>query len=356
MSILSRIPWPSHPGASCDAREQTSAMVAIGGCFVLALGLVITATMLVPSGEDPKTDTVGGIGSGLGTGSGNGTGAGNGNGRGLAGDGPGVAGQGSGPGAGGTVATANAASGEAPAASENGEVSRFSFKIPDADETTDAPSTAAAAGRKEGRAGAGGGGTTFMGVPTEAKDIVYLLDFSSSMSLAPERPELVKQELIRSIGSLPDDRRFSVVIFGQTKANGARQIYRADNSDYTENYVAMPPAGQLVRATNPNKSEACKWVAGRNVDGEAGSEAGPAMAEVLRMRPQVVYVLTDGAFNDPDFRELLQVIEKQDPGHTVKINTVAFTLTDAAGGGDIRDLQTLAGNSGGTYRRVTVGP
>jgi hypothetical protein len=88
MSILSRIPWPSHPGASCDAREQTSAMVAIGGCFVLALGLVITATMLVPSGEDPKTDTVGGVGSGLGTGSGNGTGAGNGNGRGQSPAGP----------------------------------------------------------------------------------------------------------------------------------------------------------------------------------------------------------------------------------------------------------------------------
>jgi len=329
-------------------------MVAIGGCFVLALGVVIAAMMFVPPDEHPKTDSVGGVGSGLGNGTGNGIGDGTGDGRGLAGDGPGVARQGSGHGAAGTVATANAASGEPLAANENSEVSRFSFKIPDADDATTVPSTAAAAGRKEGQNGGGGGGTNFMGVRTEAKDIVYLLDFSSSMSEAPQRPELLKQELIRSIASLPDDRRFSVVIFGQTKEYGARQIYRADNSDYTENYVAMPPAGQLVRATDYSKSEACKWVASRAVDGQAGSEAGPAMAEVLRMRPQVVFVLTDGSFNDPDFRDLLRAIEKHDPGHTIKINTIAFTLTDAAGGTDIRDLQIIAGDSGGTYRRVTV--
>jgi hypothetical protein len=374
MSLLSRIPWPSHPGASCDTRERNSAMMAIGGCFLLALGVVIAAMMLVPSGGDPNDDTAGTLGGGYGTGSGDGFGAGTGSGSALAGDGPGAGKQGDRRGASGTatdsaprgqrsgtVATANAKDGESLVTGDSKEVPKFSFKIPAANDTVDPPQTATAVGKKngndgEGRAGAGGGGgTTFMGVRTDAKHIVYLLDFSGSMDDAPQRPARLKAELNRSIQDLPTDAQFTVVLFGQSKQQGARQIFRDDNTDYSSNFVSMPPVGQLVPASERNKAAACSWVANRQVDIEANSNAAPAMTEVLRMHPQVVFLLTDGAFNGPDFRELQAVIEQGDPQHAVQINAVAFTFTDAAGGSDIQDLQILAENSGGTYRRVTIG-
>ena len=373
MSLLSRIPWPTHPGASCDTRERNSAMAAIAGCFLLALGVVIAAMMLVPSGGDPNASTAGTLGGGYGTGSGNGFGAGTGDGSALSGDGPGGGKQGDRHGSSGTdedsaprgkqsgtVAVANAEEGESLVTGESTEVPKFSFKIPDANDTVDPPRTATAVGKKdgrdgEGRAGAGGGGNSFMGVRIDAQDVVYLLDFSGSMDdEAPQRPQMLKAELSRSIQSLPGGSRFSVVIFGQSGTAGARQIFREDNSDYSSNYVAMPPAGQLVTASESNKSAACRWVAARQVDDNAGSDAGPAMVEVLRMRPQVIFLLTDGAFNEPSFLAMQQAIEKLDPQHAVQINTVALTLTDAAGGSDVQDLRFIAEQSGGTYRRVTV--
>ena len=90
MSLLSWLPWQTHPGASCDRRERNSAIAAIASCFVLALGLVIAAILFAAPADPPGDDAAGTAGGGYGTGSGSGFGAGAGSGSALAGDGPGA--------------------------------------------------------------------------------------------------------------------------------------------------------------------------------------------------------------------------------------------------------------------------
>jgi hypothetical protein len=370
MSLLSRIPWPSHPGASCDARERNSAMTAIGGCFLLALGVVIAAMMLVPSGGDPNADTAGTLGGGYGTGSGDGFGAGTGSGSALAGDGPGAGKQGDRRGASGTatdsaprgqrsgtVAMANAKDGESLVTGDSKEVPKFSFKIPDANDTVDPPQTATAVGKKngndgEGRAGAGGGGgTTFMGVRTEAKDIIYLVDFSASMRDADGREEFLKRELGRSIDGLRDGCRFTVILFGLSPQEGAKLVKKADGSDVWTNAVPMPPTKEWVKATAANRQQAISWVQRRAPDPQSGSGTWDSMRMALEMKPEAIFLLTDGEFNDQDLRDLRAEIERGNAGGLTQINTVAF-----ASEYDVQSLQAIANENHGTYRRVTLKP
>jgi len=340
MSFLSRIPWPSHPGASCDTRERNSAMVAIGGCFLLALGVVITAMMLVPSGSDPNDDTAGTLGGGYGTGSGNGFGAGTGDGSALSGDGPGAGKKGDRHGASGTgtdsaargqrsgtVAMANAKDGESLVAGESTEVPKFSFKIPDANEVVEPPQTTTAVGRKdgkdgEGRAGAGGGGgTEFMGVRSNARHVVYVIDFSSSMN--GDRFAHTRLELKRSIERLPEDGSFLVVFF--------------DNE-----FVVMPP-GRLVPATARNKGLAKAWIDATDTRG--GTEPSRAMAFALALNPETIFMMTDGQFDSDD--AVNAVIDKENVGRRTSINTIAFHERAAE-----PELKKIAQENNGDYRYI----
>jgi hypothetical protein len=345
-------------------------MTAIGGCFLLALGVVIAAMMLVPSGGDPNDDTAGTLGGGYGTGSGDGFGAGTGSGSALAGDGPGAGKQGDRRGASGTatdsaprgqrsgtVAMANAKDGESLVTGDSKEVPKFSFKIPDANDTVDPPQTATAVGKKngndgEGRAGAGGGGgTTFMGVRTEAKDIIYLVDFSASMRDADGREEFLKRELGRSIDGLRDGCRFTVILFGLSPQEGAKLVKKADGSDVWTNAVPMPPTKEWVKATAANRQQAISWVQRRAPDPQSGSGTWDSMRMALEMKPEAIFLLTDGEFNDQDLRDLRAEIERGNAGGLTQINTVAF-----ASEYDVQSLQAIANENHGTYRRVTLKP
>jgi len=340
MSFLSRIPWPSHPGASCDTRERNSAMVAIGGCFLLALGVAITAMMLVPSGGDPNDDTAGTLGGGYGTGSGNGFGAGTGDGSALSGDGPGAGKKGDRHGASGTgtdsaprgqrsgtVAMANAKEGESLVTGESTEVPKFSFKIPDANDAVEPPQTTTAVGRKdgtdgEGRAGAGGGGgTEFMGVRSRARHVVYLIDFSNSMN--GDRFTHTRLELKRSIERLPENGSFLVVFF--------------DNG-----YLVMPP-GSMVPATSRNKELAKTWIDETNTRG--GTEPSEALKYALALKPEAIFMMTDGEFDNED--AVNKVIDEDNADRHTSINTIAFHERFAE-----TELKKIARENHGEYRYV----
>jgi hypothetical protein len=194
-----------------------------------------------------------------------------------------------------------------------------------------------------------------MGIRTVATEIVYLIDFSGSMENVDGRPQMLKQELERSIRALRAGSKFTVVMFGQSPGAGAHVVKRADGGEDSDNYVAMPPAGEWITAGARNTADAVSWVAKRRIDAAANSDIAPAMEMILGMRPQAIFLLTDGAFDTTAFRALQQAIEKGNPGRDVQINTVALTESDAAGGSDVYDLQLLASQNNGTYRRVTVG-
>jgi hypothetical protein len=72
------------------------------------------------------------------------------------------------------------------------------------------------------------------------------------------------------------------------------------------------------------------------------------------LKPKAVFLLTDDGVQD--IRELQEVLAKGNPDQLIQINTIAFTASDAEGGADLQDLQDIARDNNGTYRRVTITP
>jgi hypothetical protein len=332
---------------------------------------VIAAILFAAPGDPPGDDASGTSGGGYGTGSGSGFGAGVGSGSALAGDGPGAGTSGDLHGAvgetadtaprgqrTGTLATANAIEGESLVTGDSKELPKFGFTLPNINDPIDPPQTATAVGRKDGndgagRAGAGGGGgTQFMGIPTDAKSIVYILDFSSSMRNGDGREKLLKTELAKSIQSLALGCKFTVILFGLSPAHGAKLVESPNKSGtvYT-NALPMPPIGEWLAATPANRDAAIRWVNGRESDPAASSGTWDSMRMALAMKPEAIFLLSDGEFDGSEVGMLKDEIAAGNKELLTTINTVAF-----ASEGDVLTLQSIAQENNGVYRRVTIAP
>ncbi len=161
-----------------------------------------------------------------------------------------------------------------------------------------------------------GDATEFFGLAPLGKRIVYVLDASLSMnrphdSEANTRFKRVKIELVNSIGNLPAESQFFIIFF----------------NDYS---VAMPAPG-LEPATLGAKQKYLTWMQGVMTAGN--TEPTLALAQALKMRPDIVYFLSDGDFNLRVKSELMDL----PVGHS-KLQAVAFEepMTDA--GRDAFDL------------------
>ncbi|MSR56283.1 MAG: VWA domain-containing protein [Planctomycetaceae bacterium] len=139
-----------------------------------------------------------------------------------------------------------------------------------------------------------------------ATRFVYVLDCSGSMqerdSQARNRFERLKIELVRSIGGLPESHEFFVIFF---------------------NSVAVPmPARTLQRASLQNKRKYLEWVV--KVQGGGDTDPHDAIAHAFRLKPDLIYLLTDGSFSD----KALDAIARENT-RGVAIHT--FCLGDAKG-------------------------
>ncbi len=338
----------NSPSGSCEQREQTYALVAMGSAFLLALATVIAAILLGSIGgsvNDASSLSLGGglgggvgggIGSGVGTGSSN---AGTGSGAGKVGRGKSASGDdASGVPAGSNTGTVVADTKEKGATLAKGaatEPPKWGFTKPDKSDPVDPPAGRAALGDPkgrggEGRAGAGGGGkAAFMGINAEAKRIVYVVDFTKSMD-EEGRIDRAKSELMRSIHDLPPDASFAVVIF----------------STPDDKSIQMPPEGVLVPATASAKSSAGNWVKAQpTLDG--ATTPSDAMERALRLNPEAIFFLTDGGFYSIDAQRLFERIATLNKDHKIAIHTVALHTEDGA-----HDLKQIAEENGGTYRFV----
>ncbi len=125
-----------------------------------------------------------------------------------------------------------------------------------------------------------GNGKQFFGMASEGKSFVYVLDCSMSMnhphdSEAKTRFKRMKLELINSITHLKPDQEFFIVFF---------------------NHEAFSmPANGMVAAVSENQSRYLNWVQQAQAVGDTDPTA--ALEIALRLRPDVIYFLTDGAFS-----------------------------------------------------------
>ena len=155
-----------------------------------------------------------------------------------------------------------------------------------------------------GGPGSGGGGmkASFFGVHTDARRVVYVVDASTSMNRpydgeAKTRFGQMKLELAKSILSLKAEQQFFVVFFN-------------------EHAIPMPSDGMAI-AVPENQRSCLQWIA--SVPASGLTDPRPSITLALSLNPDVVYLLTDGAFPRDVTSDLSQLRQR-----AVQINTIAF--------------------------------
>ncbi len=170
----------------------------------------------------------------------------------------------------------------------------------------------------------------FMGVGGNAKTVAYVCDASGSMMGLPF--DLLKIELKKAVEVLVPSQAFNVVFF--------------------QKGMAEPLSRESMLVANPNNKErAYKWLAEETV--ASNSDPIPAIKLVFSQRPQLMYLLTDGAFDDNDL--VVAEIRKLNASKQTKINTIAFFSPQAPESErkpceDV--LRTIASENGGQFKVV----
>ncbi|KKM44818.1 hypothetical protein LCGC14_1561480 [marine sediment metagenome] len=164
---------------------------------------------------------------------------------------------------------------------------------------------------KESRSGA------FYGIPSgSARKIVYVVDRSTSMT---NELGAVKRELKRAISTLTEGKSFHVIFY--------------DSGPPTE----MPPRG-LVQATSERKQAAYAFI--NRIAAGGGTEPAPALDRALDLKPDVIYLLSDGQFPE----SAVARITGRNAGKGTAINTICFQNRSGE-----TLLRKLAASNSGTY-------
>ena len=162
--------------------------------------------------------------------------------------------------------------------------------------------------------------TKFFASAGNAYNVVYLVDRSASMT---DCLEPLKRELKRSINSLGPMQKFHVIFFSFGKPSEG-------------------PASQLTWATDRNKSRYFKFI--DTIIPQGQTDPQPALERALGLKPDLVYLLTDGIFSESITSGIITGAKAK----KIKINTIAYVLE--SGGGALR---RIAEQTGGIYKFVS---
>ena len=124
-----------------------------------------------------------------------------------------------------------------------------------------------------GKKSGGDGGAKFLGVSAKGKSFIYIVDCSGSMSGASLKK--AKAKLRSSIGRLSSKRKFFVFF-------------------YSSSSYPMSDKTEMVEATKKNKRACYEWI--KTINAGGGTQPTDALLQAIRMRPQVVFFMSDGFF------------------------------------------------------------
>jgi len=122
----------------------------------------------------------------------------------------------------------------------------------------------------------GGGGTSFLGVKGVGKKFVYVIDRSFSMA-NDHALQAAKIELLSSLQRLDETQQFQIIF-------------------YNNEYVVLNARGgrfQFFRGTDAQRLLVTEQM--REITPAAGTRHLPALLEALNFKPDVIFLLTDGA-------------------------------------------------------------
>jgi hypothetical protein len=167
--------------------------------------------------------------------------------------------------------------------------------------------------------------TSFFGIRARGQLFIYVVDCSGSM-IDEDRLFRAKSELRRSIRSLQSPQRFKVIFY---------------------NDRPWPMPGDLPRPADLSSKDALSrwlWL----IEPDGGTDPRGAMALALAMRPDAVFLLSDGEFPEGTVEAITRKNRRKVPIHCI----------DLSGGESGDQLQRIARENGGKYaaRPWTGGP
>ena len=179
-------------------------------------------------------------------------------------------------------------------------------------------------------------GAEFFGVKASGKKFVFVVDSSNSMRNG--KFDAAKEELEYAIRRLSPEQLFYVVFF-----------------DHDAEKMLLPPDTEpptnVVPATNANINSFAKWMG--TVKNELKTNPYEAVKFALSLKPDAIYILSDGKFTDRGqtvrFLEEENVINDPELGYRPRavVHTIAFWQRDGE-----EAMQAIAKRHKGTYRFV----
>jgi len=168
------------------------------------------------------------------------------------------------------------------------------------------------------------GKVSFFGKEVQANTVAFVIDASKSMS--GMRFQRAKLELVNALGKLEPEQRFFVVFY----TNETYPMFFPDNTV------------ELIEASSRNLGRVFNWIEQSQVQG--GTEPQLAIAMTLKLKPDVVFFLSDG-----DIPFETQGIVKYNNGGSA-VHTITF-------GSDVgaKIMRQIALRNHGEYRFIPDG-
>ena len=189
------------------------------------------------------------------------------------------------------------------------------------------------------KAASGGTGSaaSLFGITGTGKRIVYVIDRSDSMNGNGSRPLLAaKTELIQSLAALQESQFFQLILYNEQPSP-----YRSVES--------MASSAQMIQAETAAIKRAQSYI--ESVKAFGGTNHADALRLALRMRPDVIFFLTDGRVPSLSDRELSE-IGRIASSYGTTIHGIEFGTAPAADPTSF--IPVLASASGGKYRYFDV--
>ncbi len=174
---------------------------------------------------------------------------------------------------------------------------------------------------------------SFFGTKVDGRRILYVLDNSGGMK--DGEFETLVDELLRSIESLTPEQEFYVVFY----------------SDRLYPLFHPRPVERFVPANDRFKQRLRAWL--ETVEFSMGNTVDQAIQSAAAIRPDAVYLLTDGDVNTTqDGRKLAALLDTR--GREFPIHTFGIGMSEQTQAAD--NLRQVAEANHGTFRAVEVSP
>jgi hypothetical protein len=193
-------------------------------------------------------------------------------------------------------------------------------------------------GQRPAASGKAGGvpGTAFMGTADPGSKVVFVIDASGSMT-SNNSMQVAKASLVSSLQALDANQQFLIIFYDDKPT----VLHLRD--------IQQP---QLYAATEIHKTLARQKIAG--IQPGTGTRHVPALEMALKLRPDVIFFLTD-AQEPPIYEGELEQLKKLNTQKT-RIHSIEFGVGQEvpASVNPRNFLRKLSAQNGGTYRYYDV--